>query len=87
MAESASDLEQLLGATAQGRVIFTYNARDFIPLTRRFPAHGGVILAAQNHWRLPALIAALDRLLRETEPDALHGQVRWLNDWRGNDES
>lgn len=86
MAEDASDLEQLLGASAQGRMLFTFNARDFIGLSRRFPAHGGVILAAQSHWRLPGLIAALDRLLGEMEPDELRGQVRWLNDWRGDDD-
>ena len=82
IAENASDLEQLLAATAQGRVIFTFNIRDFVPLTRRFPAHGGVILAAQSRWWLPDLIGALDRLLTESESDALRGQVRWLNDWR-----
>ena len=86
MAESASDLEQLLGATAQGRVLFTFNVRDFVLLSRRFPDHGGVIVAAQQHWRLPDLIAALDRMLQETEPAALRGHVCWLNDWRGDDE-
>jgi hypothetical protein len=80
--ENASDLEQLLAATAQGRVIFTFNMRDFVPLTRRFPAYGGVILAAQSRWRFPDLIGALDRSLTESESDALRGQVRWLNDWR-----
>ncbi len=30
----ASDEQQLLGATAQGRVIFTFNIRDFLVLAR-----------------------------------------------------
>lgn len=78
----ASDEAQLLGATAQGRCIFTFNVRDFLALARRHPRHGGIILAAQKSWSLPDLIAALDRLLSETEADDWCGQVRWLNDWR-----
>ena len=77
----ASDETQLLGATAQGRCIFTFNVKDFIPLAQKYPAHGGVILATQN-WPLSELIAALDRLLTETEAEAWVGQVRWLSDWR-----
>lgn len=78
----ASDEAQLLGATAQGRCIFTFNVRDFLALARRHPHHGGIILAAQKSWSLPDLIAALDRLLSETEAADWRGQVRWLNDWR-----
>lgn len=75
----ARDVEQLLGATAQGRVIFTFNARDFIPLARRYPRHGGVILSAQRS--MPELLKALERLLAETEADDWPGSVRWLRDW------
>lgn len=82
MAREASDERQLLGATAHGRCIFTFNARDFVVLARQFPHHGGIILAAQSRWRLSDLVAALDRLLSETEADAWTGAVRWLNDWR-----
>jgi len=59
----ASDELQLLGATAQGRCIFTFNIRDFLVLADRYPQHGGLILAAQSSWTLSSLIAALDRLL------------------------
>jgi hypothetical protein len=85
----ADDEAQLLGATAQGRCIFTFNVRDFLAsrpaglaLARRYPHQGGVILAAQKSWTLSALIAALDRLLSETEAGDWVGQVRWLNRWR-----
>jgi hypothetical protein len=57
----ASDVEQLLRATAQGRCIFTFNIREFQVLAQRYPHHGGVILAAQRIWTLSSLIAALDR--------------------------
>jgi hypothetical protein len=82
MPEDADDEPQLLGATAQGRVIFTFNLRDYQPLAARYPHHGGVVLAAQSRWSLSDLIAALDRLLTETLAEDWPGQVRWLNDWR-----
>ena len=78
----ASDETQLLGATAQGRCILTFNVRDFVVLSRRYPRHGGIILAAQASWPLPELIDALDRLLSETQAEDWVGQVRWLNQWR-----
>jgi hypothetical protein len=83
MPRDASDEQQLLGATAHGRSIFTFNVRDFLVLAKQYPRHGGIILAAQSSWTLSELIAALDYLLSETEAEGLIGQVRWLNEWRG----
>ena len=78
----ASDEQQLLGATAQGRAIFTYNIRDFIVLGKRYPQHAGIVLARQQSLSLNKLIHALDRVLQETNADEWVGQTRWLNDWR-----
>ncbi|MBU0493574.1 MAG: DUF5615 family PIN-like protein [Chloroflexi bacterium] len=83
MPRDATDETQLLGATAQGRCLFTFNVRDFAILAQRYPHHGGLVLAAQASWTLPDLIAALDRLLTETDAADWSGQVRWLNQWRG----
>ena len=77
---AAPDELQLLGATAQGRCLFTFNVRDFSLLARVHPNHGGLLLAHQVEWRLPSLIAALDRFLGESP--SLRGRVLWLNDWR-----
>ena len=82
MAMDASDENQLLQTTTHGRCILTFNIRDFVILSGRHPQHGGVILAVQTSWTLSGLIAALDRLLSETEAGDWVGQVRWLNDWR-----
>lgn len=82
MPSEASDREQLLGATAQGRVIFTFNVRDFTTLVKKYPRHGGVILAVQSRWSLVELIAALDRALTETGEGEWRGRVRWLNDFK-----
>jgi hypothetical protein len=81
MQRDASDEEQLLGATAQGRCIFTFNIRDFMALSERYARHGGIILAAQSSWRLNELITVLDRIMTETDAEDWVGQVRWLNNW------
>ena len=80
MALDAGDVAQLLGSTAQGRVIFTFNVRDYIELARRYPRHAGILLSAQKP--MPELLTALDRMLNETQAEAWVGQVRWLNDWK-----
>lgn len=78
----ASDERQLLGATAQGRVIFTFNIRDFLVLATRYPQHDGILLAAQTAWRLSMLIAALHRALTENSPEDWFGQTHWLSEWK-----
>ena len=82
MSLDATDEQQLLGATAHGRCIFTFNVRDLPALAKRYPRHAGIVLAAQSSWTLSGLIEALDRLLSTTEADAWMEQVRWLNEWR-----
>ncbi len=78
----ATDTQQLLGATAQGRCIFTFNIGDFVRLSRRHPEHAGIILANQRAWTLSELIAALDSLLTNSDATDWPGQVRWLDQWR-----
>ena len=82
IALDASDEEQLLASTAQGRCLFTFNVRDLTVLARRYPHHGGIVAAVQASWSLTELFEALDRLMLETQAGELTGQVRWLNDWR-----
>lgn len=79
---NATDIEQLLGASAQGRCLFTFNVKDFPSIGKRYEVHHGIILAAQNSWTLSSLIVALDRLLSESEDTDWVGQIRWLNQWR-----
>ena len=82
MPADADDRAQLLGATAHGRLIFTFNARDFLFIARKYPEHGGILLAAQSRWPLKELIDALDRALTRTSAEEWRGKVRWLNDFR-----
>jgi hypothetical protein len=85
MPADADDEAQLLGATAQGRVIFTFNVRDYIALAERHPRHGGIALAAQRQWTVSTLIGALDRMLIETTAEEWVGQVKWLAHWKPPD--
>jgi len=78
MPRDADDERQLLGATAQGRCIFTFNVRDFLALAKQHPLHGGIILAAQSSWSLSGLIVSLDKLLSETDAEEWPGRVQWL---------
>jgi len=82
MPPDADDRTQLLGATAQGRILFTFNIPNFLALVQKYPEHHGLLLATQNRWSLRELIHALDHVLSETEAGEWTGQVRWLNDWR-----
>ena len=85
ISQEADDEAQLLGATAQGRVIFTFNVRDFVALAARHPQHRGIALAAQRQWTVSTLIGALDRMLTATTAEEWVGQVEWLAHWRPPD--
>jgi uncharacterized protein DUF5615 len=82
MPGDASDETQLLGATAQGRAIFTFNIRDFMLLSPVHSHHCGIVFAAQRSWDLSALITALDRFLTAAEAEELIGRIVWLSSWR-----
>jgi hypothetical protein len=77
----ADDETQLLGATAHGRCILTFNIADFVHHGKRHSFHAGIILAHQS-WSISELIRALDRLPSTTQAEDWIGQVRWLSEWR-----
>jgi hypothetical protein len=85
ISQEADDEAQLLGATAQGQVIFTFNARDYIALSDRHPHHAGIALAAQRQWPLSTLITALDQMLTASTAEEWLGQVNWLIQWKPAD--
>ncbi len=82
MLRDATDRSQLLGATAQGRCIFTFNIRDFMVLAHEYSNHSGIILAAQSRRRFSQLVAALDRMLSQSSAEHMTGTVHWLNEWQ-----
>ncbi len=78
----ADDQTQLLRASAQGRVIFTFNVKEFVILAQAHQNHRGILLAAQRSWPFADLLAAPDGFLSETDAGEMAGNVRWLNQWR-----
>lgn len=82
MPKDASDERQLLGASAHGRCVFTFNIQDFMVLAKQHPQHAGIILAVQSSWSLSDLIGALGDVLQESSAEEWVGQVLWLNQWR-----
>ena len=82
MPVDSDDRAQLLGASAQGRNLFTFNIRDFQALAKQYSNHHGIILASQSRWSIIHLIQSLDRALSKTEDVDWFGVVRWLNDFK-----
>jgi hypothetical protein len=82
LALDASDEFQLLWASAQDRILFTFNIGDYIQLVRRIPKHKGILLVTQQSYSLKELIILLDRALDQSDAEDWIGQVRWLSYWR-----
>jgi hypothetical protein len=53
---------------------------DSNQLAAIYPAHGGIVLANQRQLSLSALVAALDRLLSETDAADWPGRLRSLGE-------
>lgn len=81
IAEDASDEIQLLWATSHKRIIFTFNIKDYINLSKKHPFHAGILLANQNTTTISQLIQVLCKVLDDTTDETWVGQVRWIQDW------
>ena len=76
--EDASDEYQLLWATSHHRILFTFNIKDFLNLSKKHPFHSGIILANQKSANLNKLVSELSRVIEETSAESWNGLVRWL---------
>jgi len=79
--EDTSDEIQLLWATSHQRIIFSFNIKNFIILSRKHPFHAGILLANQSTTTIKQLITVLSKILDETSNETWVGQIRWINDW------
>ena len=79
--EDASDEFQLLWATSHKRVIFTFNIKDYINLSKKHPFHAGILLANQSTTTICQLIQVLSRIFEDTTDETWIGQIRWIQDW------
>ena len=79
-----TDVEQLEHATAEGRVLFTYNIGDFLSLHKQLidegQSHGGLIVAPQQRYSVGEQMRRRSRSANLPDPRK-RGEVsgRWKN--------
>ena len=83
-ASRASDEQHLIWATSQGRVLLTFDAKDFLPLARRWEqegqTHAGIIVSEPaSILPLGVLLQRLLALLDRMSADDFVNQIRWLD--------
>ena len=83
-----SDEEQLDWATANSRVIFSFNTRDFYRLhTLRLEqgsSHSGIILAPQQRYSIGELMRGVLDLTSTLSAKAMISRVEFLSNWIAN---
>ncbi len=79
------DREQLEFAAAQGRALYSFNARDFYRLHTQLLAegksHAGIILAPQQQYSVGEQMRRLLKLIAAKSPDEMKDQVEFLSAW------
>jgi len=79
------DVTQLEHATAQGRVLFTYNVGDFLDLHTRLRQQAGslagLILAVQQRYSVGEQMRRILRMNRERSTDDMRNRVEFLTAW------
>ncbi len=79
------DAEHLAYATAQGRVIFSFNVGDFCRLHAQFQAkqqsHAGIVVSGQQRYRVGDQMRRLLALIANRTADEMCNQLEFLSDW------
>ena len=80
-----SDEEQLDWAKQNGRVIFSFNTRDFYrlhtTLVGKSSSHAGIILAPQQRYGIGDLMRGVLRLINTKSSAEMQGQLEFLSHW------
>jgi Domain of unknown function (DUF5615) len=81
----STDLEQLYWATAQGRVLYSFNIRDFFRLHSDYLAqgksHAGMVLAQQQLYSIGEQMRRLLKLVAVKSAEEMIDQVEFLSGW------
>jgi hypothetical protein len=82
---ASPDRVQLEHATAEGRVLFTYNVGDFFALHTQFRqegrSHAGLILAVQQRHSVGEQMRRILRINRERSSDDMRNRIEFLSSW------
>lgn len=80
-----SDDVHLEWATAQGRVLFSYNVGDFYRLhtlaLAQGKSHAGIILAQQQRYPVGEQMRRLLKLIAVRSAEAMQNQIEFLSAW------
>lgn len=80
-----SDAEHLDHATRQGRVLFSFNRRDFFQLHTKYLSqnmtHAGIILANQQQYSVGDLLRRILRLSAAKSEADMQNHVEFLYHW------
>jgi hypothetical protein len=80
-----SDAEQLAWAVEQGRVIYTFNVRDFCQLHHEYLArgasHAGIIVAPRQDYSIGQQLRAVQNLLKLTSAETMINQLVFLSNY------
>ena len=84
-AVECEDKDHLDYATAQGRVLFSFNVRDFCRLHTVYltegKSHAGMILARQQHYSVGEQMRRLLKLIATKSAEDMKNQVEFLSVW------
>lgn len=79
------DQQQLEWATAQGRVLYSFNMGHFYQLHTAFLTHGkshaGIILAQQQRYSIGEQMRRLLKLIAAKSAEEMRDQVEFLSAW------
>ena len=82
---ASSDEDVLRHATAQGRVLYTFNVGDFYDLHTRYLCegreHAGLVIAPQQRYAIGEQLRRLLRLSAARTPDGMKNAVEFLSAW------
>jgi hypothetical protein len=84
--EGATDQQQLEYTTKQGRVLYSFNVRDYMALHATFleqgKSHAGIVLALQSRrYSVGEQTRRLLRLIAEKSAEEMRDQVVFLSNW------
>jgi len=80
-----TDEDHLAFATAQGRVLCSFNVGDFYRLHTSYMAqhtsHTGIVLARQQQYSVGEYMRRLLRLMAHLTAEEMHNRVEFLSAW------
>jgi len=79
------DLDHLEHASREGRVIVSFNVRDFNRLHREFltsgKSHSGIVVSRQQSYSVGEMMRRLLRIVAARSPEEMKDRIEFLGSW------